>query len=56
VDRLIATARLHVGADAPVIVTGGDAAVLAPLLATPHELDPQLVLRGIRTLHLRFPA
>lgn len=68
VDRLVEAARAALsGAEAPssvpaaggivrVLLTGGDAALLGPHLATPHTLHPDLVLHGIRDLHARFPA
>jgi type III pantothenate kinase len=44
VDRLIA----DIGAPgAPVIVTGGDAPLLVPFLATPVHVEPDLALLGI---------
>jgi len=35
---------------APVLITGGDASRLAPLLAVPVERAPALVLRGLAVL------
>lgn len=56
VDRLVGQACALLSRDAPVLLTGGEAARLAPLITTPHVVDAELVLRGIRALHLRFPA
>jgi len=46
-----AVAGASAGADAaPVLITGGDASRLAPLLAVPVERAPALVLRGLAVL------
>jgi len=55
VDRAIAAQRAALqanggGGDTPALITGGDAAGLAPLLNTRTEAAPALVLRGVAML------
>ncbi len=54
VDRLVRAARSVVG-DAPLVLTGGAAPTLLPLLAGAGELAPHAVLHGARRLHLEVP-
>ena len=50
IDRILADIIEHAGETASVIVTGGDAERLLPLLATPVQYQPQLVLQGLAIL------
>lgn len=52
-DRLVAVMHQHVGTDAPVIATGGDATRLAPLCQTEMTIEPMLTLNGLRLAHER---
>jgi type III pantothenate kinase len=47
IDRIAADVIEHAGETVNVIVTGGDAERLLPLLATPLQYQPQLVLQGL---------
>jgi len=49
-DALVARYRSFLGLDAPVLLTGGDAALLQPLLTTPAQPVPDLVLRGLAVI------
>jgi type III pantothenate kinase len=53
VDRLVAKVGESVGARAPVLVTGGDAELVAGLLAGPVTVAPSLTLKGVRILYDR---
>ncbi|MCE9635959.1 MAG: type III pantothenate kinase [Planctomycetes bacterium] len=51
VDRLLDEAAGAAGGPGVVILTGGDAQVVAQHLRTVHRVEPHLVLHGIRILH-----
>ncbi len=50
IDRAVHQARAELGAGAVVLLTGGAAASVAPLLRTRARLVPDLVLRGLAAL------
>lgn len=50
VDGVVQRARAELGVDAPVIATGGIAAVFGEELATVDDVDPNLTLTGLRLL------
>jgi len=52
-DRLVADIRRELGADAPVLATGGDAARLAALCTTDMQVRPYLTLVGLAVPYLR---
>lgn len=47
IGRVHAHCRQRWGESPALILTGGDAARLAPLLNIPHRIDPDLLLRGL---------
>ena len=47
VDRLVKETRRTLGAGTPVIGTGGEAALIAPLTETVREIEPALTLEGL---------
>lgn len=47
VERFVASASARLGSTPAVVLTGGGAERLGALLALPHRLDPELVLRGL---------
>ncbi len=49
-DRLVGEIRAEAGDALEVLVTGGDAEALAPLLGTPARVMPDLVLRGVKRM------
>lgn len=53
IDRIAADVIEHAGETVTVIITGGDAERLLPLLATPVQYQPQLVLQGLAILSYR---
>ena len=56
-DRLIAAGLEVLGEPgAPVVLTGGDARLLACLLDRPARLEPMLALEGLRLLDDRSEA
>lgn len=56
VERLVALARELVGQAAPLVLTGGDAAVLAPRIDGGARAEPDCVLHGLRALHGAVPV
>jgi type III pantothenate kinase len=50
IERAYRTARLRYGGQVALLVTGGGAALVSPLLSLPHERVPDLVLRGLAAL------
>ncbi len=48
VDGIVARIRAELGADAPVIATGGLAGLIAPHSKTISKVDPWLTLEGLR--------
>jgi len=50
IDRIITDLVSGYGASLQVVLTGGDAPALLPLLATPAHHDPGLVLKGLALL------
>jgi len=48
-ERFLAHAQADCGARPELVLTGGGAAQLAPLIPAPHRIDPELVLRGLAT-------
>ena len=50
IDRAVAEARRTVGAPPLVLLTGGGAAVVRPLVRSAHRSVPDLVLRGLAAL------
>ena len=50
IDRIVADQAAGHGASLQVVLTGGDAPVLLPLLKTPVHHDPGLVLKGLAIL------
>ncbi|MBT8116222.1 MAG: type III pantothenate kinase [Gammaproteobacteria bacterium] len=50
IDRIAADVVEDAGEPVTVIITGGDAERLLPLLATPVQYQPQLVLQGLAIL------
>jgi type III pantothenate kinase len=56
IDRAVEEAREPLGGKKPLVVlTGGEAAAVRPLLKSPGVLVPDLVLRGLAVLSLREP-
>lgn len=53
VDGLVNRVRGELGADAPVVATGGLAHKMAPLCRTIEHVDEDLTLRGLAILHAR---
>ena len=53
IDGLVARIRAELGADAPVIATGGLAHVMAPLCETIGEVDEDLTLKGLMLVYER---
>ncbi len=53
VDGLVARVRAELGADAPVIATGGLAEMMAPLCETIERVDLDLTLRGLAIVYAR---
>jgi type III pantothenate kinase len=47
VDRLVEETRASLGGGTPVIGTGGEAALIAPLTRTVREIEPALTLEGL---------
>ena len=47
VDRLVRETQASLGAGTPVIGTGGEAALIAPLTETVREIEPALTLEGL---------
>ncbi len=56
VSRIAAAAQSAVQRAAPIVVTGGDAPRLAPILGPGFRHEPDAVLYGIRALHRLVPA
>lgn len=50
IDRAVAEARAVLGRRPLVLLTGGGAPALRPLIGSPHHLVPDLVLRGLAVL------
>lgn len=50
IDRVLDEQRARLAADPLVLVTGGDAAVLAPYLKARHEIAPHLTLEGLAVM------
>ncbi len=50
IERFVAKAAGPLGAAPRLIITGGGAERLAALLDRPHDIEPDLVLRGLATL------
>ncbi len=50
IDGLVERFRQELGSQAPVIATGGDAPLLAPLTGSLSRIEPDLTLVGIRLL------
>jgi type III pantothenate kinase len=48
--RIVAIARARLGADAVVLLTGGDAPWAQPLLPFASRIEPDLVLRGVAVM------
>lgn len=53
VDGLVARIRAELGADAPVVATGGLAERMAPLCESIEHVDPDLTLKGLILVHDR---
>lgn len=53
VDGLVARVRAELGADAPVLATGGLAETMAPLCEVIDRVDPDLTLKGLALLYAR---
>jgi type III pantothenate kinase len=53
VDGIVAAIRHELGADAPVIATGGLADLIAPHSQTIARVDPDLTLEGLRLVWAR---
>jgi type III pantothenate kinase len=51
IDGLIEKISKEMERSPKVILTGGNAPIVSPLLATPHTLDMSLTLDGLRILH-----
>ena len=47
IDRVCLDLRAEMGHDVNLLITGGDAERIRPLLSRPTEYDPELVLRGL---------
>jgi type III pantothenate kinase len=47
IERFVARAAERFGAQPVLVLTGGGAARLSALVATPHRIDAELVLRGL---------
>lgn len=50
VERFRERVAPRLGGDTALILTGGGASELSPLLASPHRIDAELVLRGLAML------
>lgn len=50
IDRLIHQAREELEANAPVVLTGGYAPTLSPLIRLKHTVDTDLTMKGIRII------
>jgi type III pantothenate kinase len=50
IERIVAEQRRALGADARVLVTGGDAPRLLPLLRGSVTHEPELVLKGLKLI------
>jgi type III pantothenate kinase len=50
VDGIVARVRGEIGAEAPVIATGGLAELIAPHAETIETVDPFLTLEGLRLI------
>ncbi|MGI9310743.1 MAG: type III pantothenate kinase [bacterium] len=50
IDQAVVRQRRAAGETCDALATGGDATVIAPLLATAVEIAPQLVLRGLAVI------
>jgi type III pantothenate kinase len=48
IDEICAAAHARVGKDCELLITGGDAELLLPLLHYPLQHQPQLVMQGMR--------
>ena len=53
VERIYRALSAHSSARPALVLTGGDAALAAPLLALPFRLEPDLALRGLASLYAR---
>ncbi|MDI6808519.1 MAG: type III pantothenate kinase [Candidatus Eisenbacteria bacterium] len=53
IDGLVEKITKEMGLSPKVILTGGNAPIVSPLLKTPHTLDVSLTLAGLRILHER---
>jgi type III pantothenate kinase len=56
VDGIVAAIRRELGADAPVIATGGLAELIAPHTSSVSKIDPTLTLEGLRLVWELNPA
>ena len=56
IERMIDATRQALGASAPVVMTGGWASAVAPVLRDPVIVEPFLVLHGIAHLIGMFPT
>lgn len=54
VDGLLRRYRAALGPNCKTVVTGGYSSALFPLLTTPHHLDPDLTLHGVRLAYERL--
>jgi type III pantothenate kinase len=55
IDRAVEEARVILGRKPLVVLTGGGAAAVRPLLKSPWLLVPDLVLKGLAVLSLHEP-
>jgi type III pantothenate kinase len=53
VDGIVAAIRSELGAEAPVVATGGLAELIAPHAHTVSTIDPFLTLEGLRLVWKR---
>ena len=51
VDGLVRLIWKELGTRCPVIATGGQTSVIAPLMVTVNEVEPNLTLRGLRMIY-----
>jgi type III pantothenate kinase len=56
IDRTVGAVRIALGARPVVLLTGGAADLIAPLLATSHRHQPDLVLQGLAVVATEYAS